>query len=315
MFVGVNACRLEKPGIRNAAVIKSEPTWEDTSYQVLVGETAVEFLYLFPQTQYIVKFDDQVKTFRTAAWPASVYPLMNPALYLPETVSEWSPALVRDIIIYSPDEYFWTSTFSVKLWEFLFQNGLFALPHDFSVLVPNPKEKFCIDLSASSVLNPKRFRGIETTEFRVDIISRNSSAILVEMLNLCAEWHTKLGKSKSTWINSEFISNIKDMLELCPRIEFVVFRLVEKASGSTASCSIGYRAGNAFMDFTACTPLRDKRSCGKALLMYEAEYLRSRGIQLWYLGFKLPYMDNMPGKQVYNRGDFQTAWDKAFHNS
>lgn len=73
----------------------------------------------------------------------------------------------------------------------------------------------------------------------------------------------KLGKSKSTWINSAFISNIEEMVELCPRIEFVVFRLFEKSSGSTASCSIGYRAGNAFMDFTACTPLRDKRSCGR----------------------------------------------------
>lgn len=192
MFVGVNACRFENPGIRSAAVIKSEPTWEDTSYHVVVRDAAVEFLYLFPQTRYTVKLDDQFLTFRTAAWPVSVYPLMNPALYLPDTVVEWSPALVRDIIINSPDEYFWTSTFSVKVWEFLFENGLFALPHDFSVLVPNPKDKFCVDLSASSVMKPKRFRGIETTEFRVDIISRTSSAILVEMLNLCAEWHKNL---------------------------------------------------------------------------------------------------------------------------
>ena len=231
--------------------------------------------------------------------------------------SHADPILISELILRCPSDYLWTDSIDVPFWERLFCWGLFALPHnvpsgDF-VLIPNPSQKFCFDLSQPFIRNVTRRMRMDDFEFVVTTVSEGHGVdTLMSMLELCAEWHSAFGLSKSTWISNTFINAIAHMGKSSTVITFHTFQLVEKSSGRVASVSLGYRVGNAFMDFTACTPIRDRRSAGRLLTGLEGEWLKFHGVKLWYLGFKLGYMDSVsPNGVVLDRWSFQSLWDSA----
>lgn len=116
-----------------------------------------------------------------------------------------------------------------------------------------------------------------------------------------------------TWINDLFIRNTVSLIsdDENSSIQYYIFKLFG-GDNDLLSISVGYKFGNSFMDFTAATFKRDKTSCGKILLFNQGEFLKNKlGIKLWYLGFKIPYMETLvrdDSAVELDREKFQNLW-------
>ena len=213
--------------------------------------------------------------------------------------------VLEQILIFSPDEYAWTIDWTVDFWIVLLKLGVFTLPHDdHIVLIPNPMKKFCLDVD--TMVEKRKEKDLRFVPTR---ITRDNLSVLESMLRLCRDWHVEFGKSRSSWISERFIKTISRIVCQSTELSFYVFKLIEESSGRITSVSIGYQYGSSFMDFTACTPVRDNRGCGKILIRNQGYYFKEfLEIKLWYLGFKLPYMTSMSGQVELNRQEFQSRW-------
>lgn len=297
-------------------VISRSPKVHNPNEIFLVKNGNLLGLFLVPGTRYRLSLKESGAglTVTTRAWSRSfMFPVSVMSLFVcPESHPE---VIWRDLIVRSPDEYFYSDSFDTSFWAWLFKRGLFALPHDDVVLIPNPAKKFAFDLTRPVTWHVSR--RMRKSGFVFSVIARDKSGSLfdTELLSLiqaCAEWHTRNGTSKSTWIDPAFIHNVQCMLETCPEINFQAFTVTDTTSGKIAAISIGYKYRDAFMDFTACTLVRDNRSAGKQILIRQCEYLQARGVKLWYLGFKLPYMDSLSrDAREFSRAEFQSVWDSA----
>lgn len=216
-------------------------------------------------------------------------------------------SFINAIIENSPEEYFFTYDRSVEFWHTLLSLGLFVLDGPEYVLIPNPKQRFCFDLFQKPIKWRVNIKWMIDFDFHA---IPDDTEELRASLCLCRDIHSRRSGS-SSWITQLFIDNICSMVNQYKDLQFIVFKVVEKRSGQTAAVSIGYRYKNSFMDFTACTVIRDKRSAGKLVMVAEAQYLQDHSISLWYLGFKLPYMDSLSRDSLsLQRRDFQCRWIK-----
>ena len=265
-------------------------------------------LFLRPSAEYIVKLSSgSLLKFNTLNSPFNPE-ISRTFITMPHIET---PRIVGPLIIHCHEEYFWTTNFDACFWEKLFIKGLFVLPHgDNAALVPNPKLKFAmhIDTDTRSYKKQKKWK-IDSFDFTC---TQNLLPQLEYSLLQCRNWHIQFGRTNSSWISDKFVQVISEIVGgHSPRIKFHVFQLLERDSGKLAAVSIGYRIGNAFMDFTACTLIRDKRSSGRLLLALQGDWLKSQGVKLWYLGFKLGYMESISDNfQEYDRSTFQQLWDK-----
>lgn len=248
--------------------------------------------FLVPSTEYSLTFFPSNRSlfFSTLPWQGGEQDISMQRMYV-------SPAHLHFSVNNPFCEYLWTDSFEIAFWIRLFRMGLFCLPHDTIVLIPNPISRFCFDLAKPISWNVGK--KMKPNEFSLHVFE--SAQKLREAIILCREYHGEGG-----WLTDEFIRNIHLMRD---EMKFHVFELVEVRSRKIAAISIGYRYGNAFMDFTACTPIRDKRAAGKQLLMEESKWLASQGVELWYLGFQLPYMQTLSDDALLlSRSEFAFQW-------
>ena len=314
---GVN-CLSCAVSAERAEVIRRTPRIANSYERFLCQDGKVVGLFLLPNTTYELRLLPSNKIFRvtTKQWDREyVFPVPVIACFVyPGSHPVW----VQDsLIVESPEEYFYSDSFDPIFWSFLFKQGLFALPHGDVVLIPNPTRKFVFDLRRPLAWNVGRRMRRSADEFQFNVVSRESLGAsyelkLTELIRLCGDWHTRNGKTHSTWIDERFLQAISAISENGSEIDFHAFTLTETKTNRIAAVSIGYMYAHAFMDFTACTLLRDQRSAGKQLLVHQSDFLVSRGVALWYLGFKLPYMDSLSSAGAeLSRSDFQSLWRSA----
>jgi len=228
--------------------------------------------------------------------------------------------------------YLWTDCTDPQFWKHLYDLGLFTLPSDqypFTfILVPNPEKKFAIHMSPGTVNDWNWSRKMRSVVSNYDFVVMSSVQTcgsvekmkqeLRESLTACAEFHTL---RSSTWINEIFIENSCSLVG-SGDVDYHVFKLADKVSGGIVAISIGYKHLRSFMDFTAATFVRSSASLGKILMYMQGDYLRNTlGVKLWYLGFKLPYMEslvravsidnsNLTAKE-FDRQEFQALWSRS----
>lgn len=278
---------------------------QDGPVELRLSESIALIAGLAPDTEYtLTSFPSRNRqVFRTLKWEKSpLVPLDMRRMYIsPKENGKFLPLHVSG-------EYLWTDSFQYEFWAQIFRHGMFCLPHGAIVLVPNPVERFCFLLDSREIRWHTN-RRMKRDAFTFSVTNCSSSGmellkkVLDEGLRVCAAMHG------DGWITEEFISNISLIVENCSDLDFHVFRLIEIASGKTAAWSLGFRYRSSFMDFTACTPIRDKRSAGKILLIKESRWLKANGVKLWYLGFELPYMVGLSeDAQRLSRSEFQAKW-------
>jgi len=210
----------------------------------------------------------------------------------------FSAALVED----EEEGFVFLETLTLPVLEKALIDVLFALPMGRGTFLPNPKQRFCLDLRKPSLkfLSSKAVRRV-IGEF--DLVVKTS---LKNDLAIARRYHEE--QHGSTWLNESLIA-LLDQLSTTKRdqVQLYSFSLVEKSSGRTTASSFGFRRGNVFEDFTACTLLRDKRSCGAVLNRVVGALLREAGIALWYWGYEVPYMNEYrksQGAGEVSRQDF-----------
>jgi hypothetical protein len=266
----------------------------------VIDQRTLYGLFLQPGTEYVIK-TDKMMTIKTTELRVLIPSPLVPA-YIG---SDYPEPVVRQIILHALGDYLFTVHASVEWWARLLRLGVFVLDEESLVTVPNPSKKFCFLLDASPELAQNKWLDVFAFSVHTDTES------MIEGLLACKKWHTRFGKCKSTWITDRFIKIFADISNshYCSDIQFYTFKLTERNTNKVASWSLGYRYRNSFMDYTACTPIRDKRSAGKLLIRCEREFLQSSGVKLWYLGLELSYMSSLQGGIQLDRETFQSLWE------
>ena len=203
---------------------------------------------------------------------------------------------IHSIASENPHECLLTRNFSVQFWEKLFYDSFFTLPHGNFILIPNPILRFCLDISQHQSRHKKLKRFRKTFSFRVNYNFESS-------LRAVAEYHSQT----STWLDEACIRNILE-LQKSSKIQFFSFEVFDNQTGELAAVSVGFACGSNFHDITAATFHRDKRSLGKLLLHLQREILNKCGFRLWYLGFKISYMEEIVGGFEISRDNFFEKW-------
>ena len=186
---------------------------------------------------------------------------------------------------------------------------LFALPHEWHgqtfVIMPNPINRFCIDLRTRSESPPMDwFRNRKLQKFAGDFTVVVDTDLRPH-LAMAKAYHES--RSGGTWMTQELM----ELLQIISRgardvVQCFSFSLVEKSSGETAAACLGFASGGVYQDYTMCTPMRDHRSCGALLSRIVSAILQQIGISVWYWGYRMPYMQEYSayGAREFSRREF-----------
>ncbi|KAF4748503.1 hypothetical protein FOZ63_011296 [Perkinsus olseni] len=264
-------------------------------------------LYAYNEKEDVVVMLAQAMT-KEKKIPKSIRFGINTRLYFGRDHLKLCEEALKLLLVHVPGEYLWSDTWSYRFWRGMFSLGLFALPHKETILIPHPRERYCVDLPS----NPEAWvRGKKLRKYA------NSFQLSVNMdfemdLTLCALYHEKV--NQGTWLDDRCLDVLLMMREDPggpQNLRFVAWELRDVATGNIAALSMGFILGSVFHDFTASTPIRDHRSAGRILLQVEGHMLTLLGVKLWYLGFPMPYMretlDDLGGRCV-PRAEFITKW-------
>ncbi|KAF4670449.1 hypothetical protein FOL47_002037 [Perkinsus chesapeaki] len=71
---------------------------------------------------------------------------INTRLYLGPEHFKLPAAAVKGMLLHSSGEYLWSDCWSYRFWRDMFTWGLFALPHKETILIPHPRERYCVTL-------------------------------------------------------------------------------------------------------------------------------------------------------------------------
>jgi hypothetical protein len=193
---------------------------------------------------------------------------------------------------------------SPQLLERIMRCMLFALTFCFPsgnvVILPNPVSRFCLDLRS-----PKEWLRNKKIKKHIDDFAVVMKTSLRADLRIAKAYHES--KNGSTWITDELIDSLQDISSSArDSVQCFSFSLVLKSSGQTAAACLGFACGAVYQDFTMCTPLRDHRSCGSMLSRIVCGILQQMGIQLWYWGYRMPYMEEYAsyGAREFGRREF-----------
>lgn len=168
---------------------------------------------------------------------------------------------------------------------------LFALPIESSrqlYFLPNPQQRFCLDLRNPIKWFKSRSMRHHLKDFRV-VIKQN----FLEELTIAQQYHEQ--GHGSTWLTQEWNQRLNDFSMAMAQqpdspLQLYCFQLIEKRSGNIAAMTFGFRCGGFFEDYTMCTVQRDHRSCGKILTKIVGSILQQIGVTIWYWGYEVPYM-------------------------
>jgi hypothetical protein len=194
---------------------------------------------------------------------------------------------------------------SSQLLERIMCYMLFALPHEYPwgkvVILPNPVSRFCIDLRL-----PQRdwFRNKKMKKF-ADEFTLVVKTDLRSDLRIAKSYHESI--SGSTWITDELIDLLQSIsCGARDALQCFSFSLVTKCNGEVAAACLGFACGGVYQDYTMCTPVRDRRSCGSMLSRIVCAILQQMGIHVWYWGYRMPYMEEyVPyGAREFGRQEF-----------
>jgi len=271
---------------------------------------SVSLSFLIPGFEYRVTTDRALV--RIKCPPSRIpYPFhILRLLVRPEHVGK-EPLVSSAFSSYLVDEdYLFTDCPDAQFWLHLYCLGLFTLPlSDNLIGIPNPREKFCLQLDPSPSWKWTRKMRKATYKFVVDSVD----SIGIEALSLSmGRILEKIAMHySSTWVNELFIRNTVSLISAdCP-VQYYIFKLMD--GEELVAVSVGYKYKDSFMDFTAATFRRDKCSPGKLLMFNEGIFLREKlHVKLWYLGFKLPYMTDLvtdDSAKNIPRETFQKLWN------
>lgn len=184
---------------------------------------------------------------------------------------------------------------------------LFALPAGRGVtFLPNPNQRFCLDLRKDI----DWFRNKKVKRYLSDF-HLSVKPCRKEDLQQASTYHQVRGAG--LWLTDEIIQLLHD-LSSSGRVELYSFSLIEKATGHTAAISFSALSGTVVQDFTMCTLMKDKRSCGSILNRAVGYILQQSGVTLWYWGYQVPYMNEYCAHYqggLFPRDVFYRVWEET----
>jgi hypothetical protein len=199
-----------------------------------------------------------------------------------------SPAFSTSRLIEDGEEGFLiVEELTLSVFEKVLEDVLFALPMPRGgVFLPNPQRRFCLDLRSRS---QNWFRNKKVRRHAGDFELSVKTSFKTELV--AARLYHMENKG-STWLTDGLISLLDELSQTRrARVQLYCFALVEKTTGATAACSFGFLSGNIFEDFTASTLIKDYRSPGAILNRLVGSLLQSIGVDLWYWGYEVDYMN------------------------
>jgi hypothetical protein len=198
-----------------------------------------------------------------------------------------------------------------QILEQVMYHMLFALPQELPwgtvAILPNPVNRFCIDLREQRGKDNSPTKWMRSKKFRkyigdFDIVVKTD---LRSDLALAKRYHEC--RTGGTWITAELI----ELLQAVSHggrdvVQCFSFSLVSKSSAVPAAVCLGFACGGVYQDYTMCTPVRDTRSCGSLLSRTVGCILQQMGVSLWYWGYRMPYMDQYSayGARDFSREEF-----------
>ncbi len=185
---------------------------------------------------------------------------------------------------------------------------LFALPHEVPwgsvVVMPNPVSRYCIDLRVTPDRPPVNwFRSRKFQKYARDFTLVVKTDLRSD-LQVAKSYHES--RSGGTWITDELMQLLQLVSGSRDVVQCFSFSLVTKSGGETAAVCLGFACGGVYQDYTMCTPLRDHRSCGSLLSRIVCAVLQQIGIDVWYWGYRMEYMEEYAsyGARDFGRQEF-----------
>ena len=176
---------------------------------------------------------------------------------------------------------------------------LFMLPmSSFCAYLPNPKLRFCLNLKQSIPWFRNRKMRQCLSDFTIAIRTH-----LRDDLEACAVYHEKRDGQEG-WLSTPLIEALHNLSlkiaasrrsaattdDIYKCLQLFSFSLIEKETGRVAASTFGFASGGVFEDYSMCTLIKDKRSCGSVLNKVVGYILQQCGITIWYWGYKVGYM-------------------------
>ncbi|KAF4757191.1 Delta 8 Fatty Acid Desaturase, partial [Perkinsus olseni] len=146
-------------------------------------------LYAYNEKEDVVVMLAQAMT-KEKKIPKSIRFGINTRLYFGRDHLKLCDEALKLLLVHVPGEYLWSDTWSYRFWRGMFSLGLFALPHKETILIPHPRERYCVDLPSK----PEAWvRGKKLRKYA------NSFQLSVNMdfemdLTLCALYHEKVNQ-------------------------------------------------------------------------------------------------------------------------
>lgn len=102
-------------------------------------------LYAYNEKDDVITMLGQVMT-KEKKIPKSIRFGINTRLYFGEEHLRLCAMTMRIFLVHVQGEYLWSDSWSYRFWRGMFTLGLFALPHKETILIPHPRERYCVEL-------------------------------------------------------------------------------------------------------------------------------------------------------------------------
>jgi Leu/Phe-tRNA-protein transferase len=172
-------------------------------------------------------------------------------------------------------------------------------------MLPNPLLRYCIDLTQDVRWDrSKIMRKVRRDGFRLSMNADFGGSL--RALVACHE------QQHGTWF-SEHLVRVFEKMVIDPdcTVSHCAFELWDATTNALLAVTAGFGVGCAFHDYSMCTLVRDSRGSGNVLTRTVGHVLRCCGYELWYWGYKNPYMgqyDGYGGRQ-FTRSEFWSRWE------
>eukprot|EP01063_Lacrimia_lanifica_P026316 TRINITY_DN3530_c0_g1_i2.p1 TRINITY_DN3530_c0_g1~~TRINITY_DN3530_c0_g1_i2.p1 ORF type:complete len:432 (+),score=93.17 TRINITY_DN3530_c0_g1_i2:83-1378(+) len=212
------------------------------------------------------------------------------------------------------DDYLWTHPSVLRchqLMDKLFQEAVYVLPGDRTVMCPNPVKRYCIDLRKAGV-NWKKSRRMRAT----DLAGYRMTMDHDFRASFKAAGGAHVERTGGSWITDSLLDLLMTLRANTSAL--VKHRSFELWRGDElVAVSAGYAYGAAWHDATHATLDRSKGSHAGTILTKAMGYLlQQSGYDFWYWGLKstgTAYMSEYVkyGGGEYPRENFVPAWKSA----
>ena len=214
------------------------------------------------------------------------------------------------------DEYLWSFRELLENKNYirrLFREACFILPNARHLVLPNPRKRYCIDLSKNVKWGrDKIMRKSRLSKYRITM-NRHFRKSVIAVRNA----HSYKYGAESVWLEDDLCDFLEEDHRHCDPVTQIQHHTFELWEGNEllAVC-VGYTAGAMWHDYTHAAIVRDDRRAGTILTKAVGHLLTQCGIKLWYWGIcgkTTSYMSdyNSYGGSEFPREQFVPLWHDA----